>query len=100
LVRALGHGNILPEPLDSCKEVLPIWLGDNDNGPDVSSHLTSGPPNPLNDQERRPMRMSEPTPVTEDATATAQQLLERAADDYATGWGSTDTRVADTGSAG
>jgi hypothetical protein len=32
--------------------------------------------------------MSEPTPVADDATATAAQLLDRAAADYATGWGS------------
>jgi hypothetical protein len=31
--------------------------------------------------------MNEPTPVADDATATAAQLLDRAADDYATGWG-------------
>lgn len=31
--------------------------------------------------------MSEPTPVADDATATPQQLLDRAARDYATGWG-------------
>lgn len=43
--------------------------------------------------------MSEPTPVADDPTATAQQLLARAADDYRTGWGATDARVADTGSA-
>jgi hypothetical protein len=36
--------------------------------------------------------MSEqPTPVTDDATATSAQLLDRAAHDYATGWGSNDT---------
>ena len=34
--------------------------------------------------------MSEPTPVTDDATATPQQLLDRAAHDYAIGWGAPD----------
>jgi len=34
--------------------------------------------------------MSEPTPVTDDATATPQQL-DRAARDYATGWGAPDS---------
>jgi hypothetical protein len=43
--------------------------------------------------------MSEPTPVADDATATPEQLLDRAADDYATGWGSVDTRTQAEGSA-
>lgn len=39
------------------------------------------------------------TPVADDATATPAQLLARAADDYATGWGSTDARATESGSA-
>ncbi|MFF4552741.1 hypothetical protein [Streptomyces sp. NPDC001422] len=35
----------------------------------------------------------EPTPVTDDATATPAQLLDRAAADYATGWGRPDVRA-------
>jgi hypothetical protein len=44
--------------------------------------------------------MTEQTPVADDATATVAQLLDRAAADYATGWGSTDARATsdDTGS--
>lgn len=37
--------------------------------------------------------MSEPTPVPDDATATPAQLLDRAASDYATGWGRPDVRA-------
>jgi hypothetical protein len=43
--------------------------------------------------------MTEPTtPVAEDAHATAAQLLNRAAADYATGWGSANTRTDAEGS--
>jgi len=39
------------------------------------------------DVDRIHQQPPEPTPVTDDATATPEQLLDRAADDYATGWG-------------
>lgn len=37
--------------------------------------------------------MPEPTPVADDANATAAELLARAADDYSHGWGQPDVRA-------
>lgn len=49
--------------------------------------------------ERTDHQATEPTPVDEDMQATAPQLLDRAATDYATGWGCPDVRATgDTGS--
>ena len=45
------------------------------------------------------MSEQQPTPVADDANATAPELLDRAADDYATNWGRPDVRATDdTGS--
>ncbi|MFG3170597.1 hypothetical protein [Streptomyces sp. NPDC048200] len=51
--------------------------------------------------KRTDQQPPEPTPVTDDATATPAQLLDRAATDYATGWGRPDVRATanETGSA-
>jgi len=43
---------------------------------------------------------SQHTPVIEDAHATVQQLLARAAHDYAHGWGQPDARATDGKSLG
>jgi len=37
--------------------------------------------------------MTDPTPVADDANATAAELLARASDDYSHGWGQPDVRA-------
>lgn len=44
--------------------------------------------------------MSDTTPVTDDAHATPEQLLARAAVDYRHGWGSPDVRATGTNTTG
>ena len=43
------------------------------------------------------MSEQQPTPVADDANATAPELLDRAATDYATGWGCPDVRATSDG---
>ena len=47
--------------------------------------------------DRIDLQPQQPTPVDTDATASAAELLDRAANDYATNWGRPDVRATDDG---
>lgn len=75
----------------------------NENGP--AGNLTFRPGQPPPDLTRsdhvdrteQPDQQPSPAPVDTDATASAAELLDRAAVDYGTGWGCPDVRATDDG---